>query len=80
MTKNGVKVGEWNFECEKCGACCKVVNCEYLTEDNLCSIYEKRPFICDTKKMFEAVHSLTMTKEEYFMKSKVACNQLKEQL
>jgi Fe-S-cluster containining protein len=71
-------VDEWNFDCNKCGACCKVIGCPYLTDDNMCSVYDKRPFLCDTKKMFDAVHSKTMTKQEYFNKAKIACNQLKE--
>ena len=28
--------------------------------------------------MFDAVHSKTMTKQGYFDKAKIACNQLKE--
>ena len=42
-------------QCNDCnGACCKRINiktkeihkCFYLTEDNLCSIYEDRPIAC----------------------------------
>jgi len=69
---------DWNFPCDECGACCKAIGCPDLTEDNKCSIYDKRPFLCDTKKMFDAVHSKTMTKQGYFDKAKIACNQLKE--
>jgi len=75
-----MKANDWNFDCDKCGACCKAIGCPDLTEDNMCSIYDKRPFLCDTKKMFDAVHSKTMTKQEYFDKAKIACNQLKELL
>jgi Fe-S-cluster containining protein len=40
--------------CECNGACCKRINletneveaCHYLTDDNLCSIYEDRPIAC----------------------------------
>jgi len=45
------------IECIKCGTCCIAadistlnkplgVRCQYLTDDNLCSIYEQRPRIC----------------------------------
>jgi hypothetical protein len=73
-------VSDWNFDCEKCGACCKVIGCPDLTKDNLCAIYNNRPFVCDSKKMYDEVHSKTMTKQEYFDKAKIACNQLKELL
>jgi len=69
---------DWNFDCDKCGACCKVVGCPYITSDNRCSIYHDRPFICNTKKIFDAVHSKTMTKQEYFDISRIACNKLKK--
>ena len=45
------------IECAKCGTCCIApdistrnkpigVRCQYLTDDNLCSIYERRPKVC----------------------------------
>ena len=70
----------WDFPCDKCGACCKALDCPDLTEDNMCSRYDTRPFICNTKKMFDSVHSKTMTKQEYFDKSEIACNSLKDRL
>lgn len=48
--------GDW--KCIQCGACCMVAGavfgdrgdggCQYLTEDNLCGIYDDRPDICRT--------------------------------
>lgn len=32
--------------CNKCGLCCKNVNCKYLRFDNACMIYEDRPHEC----------------------------------
>tara|TARA_B100001013_G_scaffold256636_1_gene160352 strand:- start:1634 stop:1861 length:228 start_codon:yes stop_codon:yes gene_type:complete len=69
---------KWNFECTQCGACCRAIACKYLTKDNLCSIYESRPFICNTKKVFDATYNKTMTKEEYFGKAKIACGKLQQ--
>ena len=49
------------WECQKCGACCKFAGyfiegfdrgdkvCKFLTENNICSIYESRPDICSTR-------------------------------
>ena len=68
----------WDFPCDQCGACCRVIDCSFLTADNKCSIYEKRPFICNTKKMFDEVYSKSMSKAMYFKQSEVACNKLKE--
>jgi len=68
----------WDFPCDKCGACCRVIDCVFLTKENKCSIYGNRPFICDTKKMFDKIYSESMSKEEYFKKSEEACNKLKE--
>ena len=48
-------------QCNDCnGACCKRINiktkeihkCFYLTEDNLCSIYEDRPIACRLDSRF----------------------------
>ena len=47
----------WDFPCDKCGACCRVIDCVFLTKENKCSIYGNRPFICDTKKMFDKIYS-----------------------
>lgn len=35
-----------DFTCEKCGACCWIIGCEFLGLDNLCNIYEFRPQEC----------------------------------
>jgi Fe-S-cluster containining protein len=45
------------INCFQCGVCCTVFEisslnkpecevCKYLTDDNLCSIYDKRPDVC----------------------------------
>ncbi|HEX8702780.1 MAG TPA: YkgJ family cysteine cluster protein [Myxococcaceae bacterium] len=45
------------MECTRCGACCVApdiaaldkplgLRCPHLTEDNLCSVYERRPPVC----------------------------------
>jgi len=51
-----------NFECTKCGNCCKKVSfedeegekvivnngpCKYLDKNNLCTIYESKPEVCN---------------------------------
>lgn len=76
-----------SFECTKCGECCKRVGlfpfmrkydrgdgaCIHLTEDNLCDIYEERPDICNTDKLFQRIYSRTMSREEYDRMNMDAC-------
>lgn len=68
------------FNCEKCGACCKIVGCSYLTEDNLCSIYNDRPDICRVDKMYEKRKEVGMkvSKEDYYKLSKLFCEFLRK--
>jgi Fe-S-cluster containining protein len=56
-----------DLDCKNCnGACCKRVDrdtkeihaCQYLTEDNLCSIYEHRPIACRLDIRFHDAYSL----------------------
>ena len=64
------------WECKKCGACCRVVNCPYL-KDNLCSIYEQRPDICRVDKMYEIlIKNNEITKERWYEINKIVCNYL----
>ena len=67
------------FQCEKCGLCCKKVNCMYLTEDNLCSIYEKRPLVCNVDKGYEAFFSKVISKEEFNKLNRKICITLQQE-
>lgn len=78
------------FECDKCGACCRNLDkseiyaeldrgdgiCMFLL-GNLCSIYERRPFICRVDECYEKYFKEIMTIEEYYSKNKEVCNILK---
>ena len=77
------------IKCENCSApCCRrVFNipfldggdgvCKYLTSDNKCSIYEERPPLCNTDKMYEMKYRDTMSRAEYDELNKGACEILK---
>ena len=67
------------FKCEKCGLCCKKVNCMYLTEENLCSIYEKRPLVCNVDKGYEVFFSKVMSKEQFNKLNSKICITLQEE-
>lgn len=78
-----------DFQCDKCGICCRLLKyvpqlaafdrgdgvCIHL-KDNLCSIYESRPDICNVEKMY-ALFKETMTEEEYYRLMMESCITLK---
>lgn len=79
------------FDCDKCGLCCRNIHkipqlkeydlgngvCRYLTSNNLCSIYENRPDICNSEKMYELYFKFIMTKEDYIIKNLEGCKKIK---
>lgn len=79
------------FDCHKCGNCCKNLHlnslysdldrgdniCKYFDEmKNLCSIYERRPLICNVDKMYESYFKNLMTLDEYYDKNKEGCKKI----
>jgi len=81
-----------NIECNKCGICCELASqipelsdyiidgkCKYFV-NNECLIYENRPDICNTTKMYEKKYKPSgMTKQNYINMCKECCEKLKEQ-
>lgn len=80
------------FPCEQCGLCCNHIDlipqlqnfdsgdgrCIHLMNNNLCSIYESRPDICNVSKMYELVYHKQMSEEEYIKLNIAGCNELKQ--
>ena len=78
------------FHCDKCGLCCHLLKdvpqlaafdrgdgvCKFL-RGNLCSIYEKRPDICNVDKMYPAFSSI-MSHDEYDELMEASCTRIKE--
>lgn len=79
------------FKCTKCGQCCKNVNlsiiynyldrgdgcCRYLDlKNNLCTIYEQRPLICQVDACYERYFKSIYTLEEYYEMNYKVCKQL----
>lgn len=74
-----------NFPCTKCGACCRrayllpyfqytnlETGCCSKLENNLCSIYKDRPFICqinESKKIF-----FSRNLKKYYKLNALMCN------
>ena len=80
------------ISCGSCKAyCCRVAGkimkeldrgdgvCKFLTEDNKCSIYEDRPFICNTDRVYDKYFKDKYTKEEWIKFNIKACKELHEQ-
>lgn len=79
------------FECKRCGCCCRNLDksdiytslnrgdgvCKYL-KGNDCSIYENRPLLCRIDESYERLFSHVLTREEYYLMNKQACEKLKE--
>jgi uncharacterized protein len=51
--------------------------CRYLV-NNLCSIYENRPLICNTEKMYRSYFREIMTEDEFVAMNMEACIQIIE--
>jgi Fe-S-cluster containining protein len=49
--------------------------CRYLKND-LCAIYDKRPAICNIRKMYDMLFQAIMTEEEFVIKNLKSCMQL----
>ena len=79
------------FPCIKCGLCCKLLQhipilsdydtgngvCRYLV-NNLCSIYENRPSICNIEEMYLSNFKEVMTENEFINKNIKACIRIAE--
>lgn len=67
------------FECEKCGACCRVLGCPKLDpETNLCMIYESRPALCRVTDIWERIYKDVMTFEAFSQWTKEHCLKCRE--
>lgn len=82
------------FNCWNCSACCRLCDkleelkhfdrgdgvCVNLKEDNTCAIYETRPEICNTKRMYDKMYKEILTWEEYVEVSEIACKFLESEM
>lgn len=82
------------FNCWKCGACCKFCDkveelkhfdrgdgvCVNLLPDNSCSIYETRPEICNTNRMYEKLYKPVITWDQYLTYSEKVCKMLDREI
>ncbi len=80
------------FNCDKCGECCRHIReidalkhldtgnglCRFL-KNNLCSIYDNRPDICNVEKMYESFKDI-MSKNEYYELNYQGCIELRKNM
>ena len=77
-----------DFKCVKCGECCKHLDllafakdmhvngiCKYL-KNNLCTIYDDRPWYCNCYKVFNRI-SECITEDNFVRITIEACNRLR---
>ena len=77
--------------CTKCGECCRHIgnipalagyaledgSCRFL-EGNLCSIYDRRPTVCNVGKIYEEFFRGKVSEEEFYEKNAEACQELQK--
>lgn len=68
-----------DFECEKCGLCCKKINCMHLTENNLCAIYDTRPLVCNVDEGYKVFFAKVMSRKEYDIMNQKVCKTLQQE-
>jgi uncharacterized protein len=81
------------FECNQCGACCRLINlseetlfldrgdgtCRYLDDlKKTCTIYDRRPDICNVRVMYEHRYSKQFSWTHFIQLNKSACNTLSD--
>ncbi len=80
------------FPCDKCGLCCQSVSkspiykeldrgdgtCRYYDDEKrLCSIYDKRPLLCNVDAYYDTYLKDQMSREAYYQMNLAVCEQLK---
>lgn len=76
------------FPCKQCGCCCRNVGkmpwgkamalpngiCKYLNQQtNLCTIYAKRPLVCNVDAYYDAFIKDSMDRETFYKLNVVEC-------
>lgn len=51
-------------------------SCKFLGEDNLCTIYEERPTICNVAKVYDEFFKDKVPEEIFYEKTAEACKKL----
>jgi Fe-S-cluster containining protein len=82
------------FNCWKCTACCRACNkvdelkafdrgdgvCINLLKNGDCAIYESRPEICNTKRMYEKHYASRLSWDEYVVYGEIICKILEKNM
>ena len=83
------------FQCDRCGLCCRNLansalyaeldrgdgTCIYFDcSSKLCTIYERRPMICNVDEMYAQFFHDQMSKKDYYERNYAACRALKNDM
>ncbi len=83
---------ELHFTCDMCGLCCQRVGlsdiykhldrgdgvCRYYEDEtHKCSIYDRRPIICNVETFYEKYMKTKMSKDDFFELNYAVCRKLK---
>ena len=82
------------WSCDCCGLCCRQVgsfpqmseyaledgSCKYLDKDNRCSIYDRRPLVCNVAEAYKLFFKDRMSEDEYYDLQSKSCAQLKNEI
>lgn len=79
------------FHCTQCGECCKRVGmtiwgkkmalpngvCKWFdSSTNCCTIYNRRPLMCNVDAAYEEIYAGTMSREKFYALNKTECIKL----
>ena len=56
----------------------KIENLQKYLKDNICTIYDHRPTICNVDLMYEKYYKEYMSKEKFYELNSQVCTKLKE--
>ena len=67
------ELASFPYDILESGACSKL-------KDGLCTVYETRPLICNTDKMYKKYWAAVMTEKDYHLQSLKSCAKLQGRL
>lgn len=84
-----------SFDCDMCGACCRSLflfpelsefdtgdgTCQNLEAGNVCAIYDTRPTVCSSDKLYDKFSArAAISKNDFFALLKGSCDKMQARL
>jgi Fe-S-cluster containining protein len=64
------EIASFPYDILESGACSQL-------DGEICKVYQTRPLICNTDKMYEKFWQHVMTKDEHYKQTKLSCDKLR---